>query len=457
MTSAIRGNMDGASAPEYWSSERAFLFAAIGGSVGLGNIWRFPYETGQNGGAAFVIVYLACVFLISLPILICELTIGRKTGYSAMSALKLATKQSGGAQAWRYSGWLMVATLFLVASFYSVIGGWTLRYMGLALQGGVAGLNAEVSASYLSDFLASPVELTFWHFFFSVLCVLVLARGVTEGLEKVASKALPVLFFLLAAMVISSFFLGDMASAINFLFKPDFSKINADVFLSALGQAFFSVGIGMGFMITFGAYLPKKISIGKSALVIVAGDTLVSIVAGLAIFPFVFGHGLDPSAGEGLVFETLPVALGSLPGANIFAFGFFLLFTIAALTSQLALLEPMIAGLSERAGIGRKLSTIIVGCATFIFGIGTVLSFNLWADVKLFGETFFGLSDKIVTQITMPLGALMVTVFVGWVMKNEATSKTEQSAGHWFKSWRLLVRYLCPVAVGAIFLYQFAA
>ena len=457
MTNAISGNMQGATAPEFWSSERAFLFAAIGGSVGLGNIWRFPYEAGQNGGGAFVIVYLACVFLISLPILICELTIGRKTGCGAMSALKLATKQNGGANAWRYTGWLMIATLFLVASFYSVIGGWTLRYMGLALQGGVSGLDAEASAGYLSSFLADPLDLTFWHLIFSIICILVLSRGVTEGLEKVASKALPVLFFLLIAMVISSFFFGDFSAALHFLFKPDFSKINADVFLSALGQAFFSVGIGMGFMITFGAYLPKQVSIGKSALVIVTGDTLVSIIAGLAIFPFVFGYGLDPSAGEGLVFETLPVALGSLPAANMFACGFFLLLIVAALTSQLALLEPMISGLSERAGISRKLSTLLVGCATFIFGIGTVLSFNLWSDVTLFGETFFGLSDKIVTRITMPLGALMLTLFVGWVMKDELTAKENKADSHWMKSWQLLVRYLCPVAVGTIFLYQFAS
>ena len=442
-------------AGEQWSSERAFLFAAIGGSVGLGNIWRFPYEAGQNGGAAFVIVYLACVFIISLPILICELSVGRRTGSSALSAMKNAAAKEGAVSAWRFSGWLMVVTLFLVASFYSVIGGWTLRYMFLALKGDLSGIEVGTSTASFSDFLASPFELSLWHFLFSLICLVVLARGVKEGLEKVAVKALPVLLFLLAALVVSSLFLGDTPAALEFLFKPDFSKITPEVVLGALGQAFFSVGIGMGFMVTFGAYLPANISLGKSALVIVLGDTLVAIIAGLAIFPFVFGYGLSPSSGEGLVFQTLPVALGSLPGAYIFTTGFFLLLAVAALTSQLATLEPMIAGLAERSGLSRKLSTAAIGGATFVFGIGTVLSFNLWAEKKLLGETFFGLSDKIVTQITMPLGALMITVFIAWSVKRERALPPAETGAPWFVAWHFLARYVCPVAVAVIFLYQF--
>jgi NSS family neurotransmitter:Na+ symporter len=250
-------------------------------------------------------------------------------------------------------------------------------------------------------------------------------------------------------------FIGDFAAAISFLFKPDFSKINMSVVLGALGQAFFSVGIGMGFMLTFGAYLPKKISIGKSALAIVVGDTVVAIVAGLAIFPFVFGFGLNPSSGEGLVFETLPVALGNMPGAYFLALGFFLLLSVAALTSQLATLEPIIAAVSERTTMGRKLSTVVVSLATFVFGMGTVLSFNHWSEITLFGETFFGLTDKVVTQITMPLGALLVTIFVAWFSRKSNAVDGESEHQRWFSSWYFLVRYVCPIAVATIFIYQF--
>lgn len=440
---------------EKWSSKRAFLLAAIGGSVGLGNIWRFPYEAGENGGAAFVFVYLFFVVVISLPILICELALGRKTGLSAMNAIKAMSAQEGRGAGWRYTGWLMMLTLFLIASFYSVIGGWTLAYSVEALSGGFVGISATESKASFSSLLSSPLELSLWHGVFMVLCVAILSRGIKQGLEKVALWAMPLLLSLLVILVVCAIFMGDMMGAVKFLFSPDFSKLNPDVVFSALGQAFFSIGISMGFMITYGAYLPKNISIGQSASVIVAGDTLVALVAGLAIFPFVFQYGFDSSSGEGLVFETLPIVFGQMPGGTFLGVAFFLLLTLAALTSQIANLEPLIAATSETLGVGRKLSAGIVGVSSFLVGLGTVVSFNIASDVKIFGETFFGFSDMVVTQITMPLAGLMTLLFIGWFVRRSVIEEALEKDSHWFSVWYFLVRYVCPMAVASILIYQF--
>lgn len=436
-----------------WSSRAAFILAAVGSAVGLGNIWKFPYEAGQGGGAAFVAIYLLCVFAVGVPVMIAELSLGRRGRGSPPKSLELVATDEGQSKAWSGVGWIGTIGAFLVLSFYSVIGGWTLYYVLTSAMGGLENITADASGALFNGFLADSWGLIGWHIAFMAITIFIVARGIQGGLEKAVTFLMPALFVLLVGLAIYSVTTGDGAAAIKFLFAPDFSKVNADVVLQALGQAFFSLSLALGTMLAYGAYLPEDVSIPRSSLIIAGADTGVALLAGLVIFPIVFAYGLEAGAGPGLIFVTLPIAFGQMVGGQIVGTLFFVLLAIAAVTSSISLLEPVVSWLEEHRGFKRPIAAITAGGAIFTVGLGTVFSFNHWAEVKFFGRTVFDNLDFLTNNIMMPLGGLLMVVFVGWfVSRKSMRSELHTITDGQFNIWYAMARYICPIALIIIFL-----
>lgn len=440
---------------ESWSSRTIFLLAAVGAAVGLGNIWRFPYQAGTSGGSAFVLIYLAAIFLIAIPILIAETMIGRHGHMSAPVSMARAAEEAGTTKNWGYVGWFGVAAAFFILTFYSVIGGWVLAYIPKLITGYFTGADATFAEGDFNGLLADPVTMIFWHTIFMAVTAGVVSQGIKSGIEKAVIFMMPALGLMMLVVVGYALAAGDMPAAMNFLFAADFSKINADVVLAAIGQAFFSVGIGMGIMFTYGAYLPDNVVIPRACISIAIADTLVAVLAGIAIFPIVFANGLDPAAGPGLVFVTLPLAFGQMTGGAVIGTLFFVLLAFAALTSAIALLEVPISWAEEHSGWPRKTSAWVVGGLIWLIGLGSVLSFNAWSDVYLLGfverfetSTIFDLVDYFTSNVLLLVGGLFIAVFSGWWMKTETlTQELSLSDGPAFKTWRFLVRFVGPIAI----------
>ncbi len=445
-----------------WSSRMVFILAATGSAVGLGNIWKFPYITGENGGGAFVLVYLLCVAAIGIPIMMGELLIGRKGRKSPINSMRLLARAEGKSSGWSLLGWGGVIASFVILSFYSVIGGWATTYVGYSLSGSFSGASAETVEALFSDLLGSPWKLTLWHTVFMGLTTLVVARGVRAGLEKAVKFLMPALFVLLLVLVGFAMTTGHFGAGLEFLFTPDFSKLTTAGVLTAMGHAFFTLSLGMGVMIAYGSYLPENVSIVKTSIIISLLDTVVALLAGMAIFPLVFANGMEPGAGPGLIFKTLPLAFGQIPGGIIFGTLFFVLLVFAALTSSISLLEPAVEWLEEHRGINRKLSALVTGGALWLLGLVSVFSFNIWSDVAplgmfeaFAGKTPFDLLDYLTASIMLPLGGLLVALFTGWAMSKESAREAlNMSEGPGFDIWRLLVRYLAPIGVTIVFFYN---
>ena len=452
--------MAGLKPHEHWTSRFTFLMAAIGAAVGLGNIWRFPFITGANGGSAFVLVYLVIIALVALPILITEIALGRMGKQSPPHALAIVAKRQGRSARWSIVGWLGLLAAYLIATYYSVIAGWTISYMFKAGAGLFSGQDATFVAAEFAGLQASPWQLILWHGVFQLITAAILMRGLKNGIEKSAMILMPLLFLLLLVLVIYSAVEGDMAAGLHFLFVFDMSAINGKVVLMAIGHAFFSIGVAMGLMLGFGAYLEKDISIGSSAVIIASADTLVALIAGIAIFPIVFAHGLDPSEGPGLVFVSLPIAFGQMPGGLFFGTLFFLLLLFAALTSAIGVLEPLIAWVEESTPLGRKSATAVISGSIFILGLGTVFSFNIWADwhplgflERFSGMSFFATLDYLTANLMMPLGGFLLAVFAGWLLPVSALREELGIGRPWlFTAWLWLIRFVAPLSILAIFL-----
>jgi len=441
-----------------WSSRLAFIFATIGFSVGLGNIWRFPYLAGESGGGAFVLIYFACVILIGLPIVMAEMAVGRRGGMTPVGTLaKLAEKNGAGLSGrniWKAAGVWVMLIAFLIESFYCVIGGWTLHYIYLAASGALTGIDASQSKALFEALLADPYTLIFWQVIFLLLNVLVVARGLQSGIEKAVTILMPVLFILLSGLALYGLMAGEGVKAISFLFAPDFSVVNGQTVLDAMGQAFFSVGVGMAAMMTYGAYLPKDVRVPSTSTIIALSDTAVALIAGLAIFPFVFALGLSPSGGPGLVFVTLPAALSGFAG-GFATLAFFILLAVAALTSSIALFEVCVSWAEEQEK-PRRSSSAVVAVLLLVVGLGTVFSFNIAADFyplsfvpALAEKTMFDLVDGFTASIGLPIGGLVAAVAAGWlvsktVMAEELHSTPQQIL---FKLWHIAVRFVLPIVI----------
>ena len=446
-------------AHEQFSTRLGFLFAAIGAAVGLGNIWKFPYMLGSNGGGAFVAVYLVAIVVIATPIMMGEMLLGRRGRMSAPETLRKIAGEVGASPRWEWLGWLGIVALFFVLSFFSVIAGWSMAYIIKTLTGEFTGMSpAEVGATF-DSFLHAPGTLIAWHAVFMCFTVFIVSRGIKAGIEKAVSFMMPALFFMLVGLVVYGMFAGDFAQALNYLFRPDFSKLTPEVTLSAVGQAFFSVNVGIGSVLTYAAYLPDDTDLVKSSFIIAIGDSMVALLAGLMIFPIVFAYGLDPAQGPGLIFVTLSTAFASMPGGAFIGAFFFTLIFLAALTSSLSMLEVSVCRLEEIRGASRGKMAVTLGTAIFFFGFLTVFSFNLLEDVRPLGfierfanMTAFDLIDYLVTNVMLPIGGLLYAVFIGWFLTKDMTLETlGMQDGPLYKTWRFLMRFAVPLAVIAIF------
>lgn len=437
---------------ENWSSRTAFIFAAVGSAVGLGNIWKFPFEAGEGGGGAFVLIYLAFVFGIGVPVMIAELALGRRGNMSPPNAVKSVALQESRSPLWSVAGWIGVIGAFMVLSFYSVIAGFTLSYMVDSFSGSLSSLRPDNSEAYFNGVTQNFSLILAWHIIFMGITIAVVARGIRGGLEKAVTWLMPVLFAILLLLVAYSLYVGDAAATFRFLLEPDWTEVDLETVIQALGQAFFSLSLALGAIMAYGAYVPKDVSLPKSAFIIAGADTGVAVLAGLAIFPIVFQYGLEPGAGPGLVFITLPIAFAQMPGGVFVGGAFFLLLGIAALTSAISLLEPLVAWLAESKGISRVQSAIGGGVSIFILGMGTVLSFNHWSDFTFWRGTIFDNIDFLTNNIMMPMGGLIIALFVGWRMRNISIRDelgTMSDLG--FRLWLFMLRYVCPLALMLIF------
>lgn len=444
----------------HWSSRFTFLMAAIGCSVGLGNIWRFPYTVGVNGGGAYVLVYLAAVALLALPILMAELMIGRRGAGSPPVALAIVAKESGRSHQWKWMGILLgLIGAITILAFYSVVGGWTLAYSFKMLAGQLQGISAENAGMVFDDLTSSPWALLSWFTLFIGLTIFISTRGLHAGIERAVGFMMPALFVMLIAMVVYAGIVGDFTAALNFMFRPDFEKLNATIILGAFGQAFFSVSVGITNLMAYGAYIERTTNLPRASGIIAGADTLVALLAGLAIFPIVFRYGLEPGEGAGLVFISLPVAFGQISGGLIFGSAFFILLFFAALTSSIAMMEPPVSWLTSATRLSRRSAALLSGGISFALGILAALSFNVLGDfhplgaVPIFSDkTFFALFDYSITNLLMPVGGILIAVFAGWMMKRQFTFDElfEGSNVAAYRVWLFLVRFLAPVVLAYV-------
>lgn len=440
--------MDKASLHGMWSSRFAFILAATGSAVGLGNIWRFPYMTSDNGGGAFVLIYLGCILAVGLPILMAEILIGRRGRMSPINTLEKVATESGANRAWVGVGWIGIIAGILILSFYSVVAGWTLSYSWSYLMQliGQADPITEPGATF-GALLGDAWALTGWHALFMVMTLGVVALGVEKGLERAVKLLMPALLLLLLILLGYGISTGHFGAALGFLFKPDFAEIDRGVFLAAMGQAFFSLSLGMCTMMAYGAYLPRNVSIGRVGVAVVFADTSVALLAGLAIFPIVIAFGLDPAGGgPGLIFTSLPLAFNAMGVA--YGLAFFVLLSVAAWTSSISLMEPATAFLVEKTRLGRRGAAMVLGLLAWALGLVSLLGFNHWSHVRLWGLDIMDFVAKVANDIMLPLGGLLIAMFAGWALKRSIARDELSDLPDWmFIAWQWLVRVVAPVLV----------
>jgi len=431
-TPTVRGN---------WSSSIGFLLAAIGSAIGLGNVWRFPYITGQYGGGAFVLVYIGFVFLVGIPIMLAEFLIGRKTQRNCVGAFRKLRPRSP----WVVTGWLGVVSGFVILSFYGVVGGWVLHYTFLSIRNGFMGRSPEEVSHMFAALAASPIQQIIGHTIFMLFTISIVAGGIHRGIERGNKIMMPALFLLLCALLVYALQTEGARAGVQFLLHPRWDQMSPTGVLEALGQAFFSLSLGMGAMITYGSYLNRETNLVRSSFYVAIGDTLVAILAGFVIFPLVFTFHLEPGGGPGLIFQTLPIAFSQLPAGVIVGSAFFILLAFAALTSAISLLEVVVAYFIDEQGWNRPGISWLMGTIIFACGIPSAI----WKNV-------FGFMDQLATNFLLPFGALLIALFVGWVLtQRERLAEFEPDAirSFTYMGWSFLIRYVSPVAVAVIFLH----
>ena len=435
-----------------WASRWIFILAATGSAVGLGNIWKFPYITGENGGGAFVLVYLLCILMVGVPIMMAEVLIGRRGRLSPIHSMRDVAIESGHSGKWSFVGWMGVLAGFMIFSFYSVVAGWVLYYIAGMGTGDFVAISGDAAGETFNALLADRDTLLIWHSVFVAMVMLVIAGGVRSGLENAVKFLMPALFVLLLVLLGYSMQSGAFAQGFEFMFHFDVTQLSWDAVLIALGHAFFTLSLGMGAIMAYGAYLPKQTSIGSSVLIIAGMDTLVALIAGLAIFPIVFANGMDPGTGPGLMFVTLPVAFGQMEGGQIFGFIFFALVGIAAWTSAISLMEPATAWIVEKFKWKRIPACILLGLIVWGLGVAALGSFNFLSDINIVGFNIFDFLDFITANIMLPLGGLFIALFAGWFMKRQAAeNELAISSPLLFNAWYIVLRFLAPIAVAIIF------
>jgi len=437
-----------------------FIFAATSSAVGLGNIWKFPYIAGQYGGGAFILVYLGCMLLIALPLMVAEVMIGRRGGQSPINSWRAVSFDERRGPLWGLFGWLAVGTALLMLSAYSVVGGWALAYAVRAAAGVLVHLDKVKAAETFFFLRSDPEKLLAWHTIFMGMTVMVVSQGIRFGLEEAARWLLPAMFLILAALVWRAEQTPYFFEGLRYLFHPQFAKLGWKAVLVAMGHAFFTMSLGMGVLMTYGAYLGERVSVMGVSVAVVLADVLVALVAGVAIFPILFATHQAPASGPALVFQVMPVAFAHIAQGRLFETLFFLLLVFAAWTSAIAMLEPAVAYLVERRRLERALAASYVGLAVWALGLVSILSFNVWKQVRPLRQypafahsNLFDLLNFLTANIMLPLGGLAVALFVGWRMTRE-TRREELGVGVVYKLWLFAIRYVTPVAVVVILLYS---
>lgn len=435
-----------------------FFAAAIGSAVGISNVWKFTFVAGQNGGGAFVLIYVAAVALIALPALIAEFLVGRRGGASVVRSMALLHERDGIGRAWHWYGLMAAIGAFIALSFYAVVAGWTVDYFVRALAQPASGTTVARAAADLDALFASPGRMMLAQLAFLLATGVTVAAGVRNGLERALGWLTPTLFVLLLALLAYAVVAGDFAAGLRFMFVPDFSRITAATVLTAVGQAFFSLGIGLGVLFTLGAYMDDDTSVLRAGVVVAAADVGVALLAGMAVFPIVFANGLSPAEGPGLIFATLPVAFGQMPGGLIVAPLFFALMAIAALTSAITILETVVAAVEDYSRWPRWRISLVLTAGLWVAGLGTVYSFNRLADfhplgfLPVFAErNIFESLDYVVSNFMMPVGGVLVAILASWGLRREVSAQAFAGSRGVFTVWLVLTRYVVPVAIALVF------
>ena len=443
-----------------WSSKFAFLCAMVGASIGLGNLWRFSYVAGENGGGAFIIVYLVIILLLCVPLIMAELAMGRRGGKSPVMTMAHLCKEGGHSGFWQTIGWLSVLAPVIALCFYVVVAGWSLDYVFLALRGEFINITPDDAVTQFEDLLASPGRLLLWYTLYMAATVWVIGMGVRRGIEAVTTFMLPTLFVMIIVLVVYGHFEGAPARAWRFMFNPDFSSLTWNSLLMALGQALFSITVGTGALLTYGAYLSRDVSLPGPTWMIAVSDTLAALLCGLAIFTIVFASGLDPTEGPGLMFVTLPIAFGAMPAGHFFSVVFFILVFFAAFTSSLVMLEPFVSFMEDK-GYKRLVASALTGSVIWLVGLSAVFSFNLFREfnplsfIPLYQDkNMFHIIEFTVSNVMLPLTAFLIALFAGWVisarvLRDEMGIRNDLA----FRVWRLLTRYCAPVGVGCVLIF----
>jgi len=427
--------------------------AATGAAVGLGNIWKFPYLTGIHGGSAFVLIYILCVAALGIPMMMAEVMLGRRGRQTPVNTMRALAAESNASQGWQLIGWFGTLTGMLILSYYSVIGGWTLGYILHSATGSFSGLNGDGASTLFGEFVGNPLVQVGWHTMFMIITMYIVARGVKSGLEKAVTYLMPALFVLLLVLVGYAMTTGYFMKGLAYLFTPDFSQLTGTSILTAMGQAFFSLSLGMGTIMIYGSYVPQGTSIASTSIAIAVFDTMVALLAGMAIFPIVFANALQPGAGPSLIFETIPVAFGNMVGGILFGTLFFVLLLVAAWTSSISLIEPAVTMMIEKFNMTRRQAAIWTGLATWLLGFGTAFSFNIWSEAQVFGMTFFDHLDFLTSNLMLPLGGIFIAVFAGWLMtKDTSQAELNMKSEVGYSIWRILIRFIAPIAVTIVLL-----
>jgi NSS family neurotransmitter:Na+ symporter len=437
---------------DLFGSKFGVVAAAAGSAVGLGNIWKFPYIAGIYGGAAFLFVYLGFILAIGIPVMLSELIIGRSSKRNAFGAFKALAPGTS----WRYIGILGVSAAFLILSFYGVVAGWSVHYVILSLQDGFTSKSPEEIASLFVAFTEAPVQPVLYQLIFMLLTGAIVIVGIKKGIEKYTKILMPLLVLILLVLCVKSLSLEGASAGLDFLFKPDFSKLTGDGILSALGHAFFTLSLGMGTLITYGSYINNENNLVRTVINVTIADTVIAIMAGIAIFPAVFAFNIEPSGGPGLIFITLPNVFHQMPGGYVFSILFFILLTVAALTSSISILEVVVAYFKEEFKMGRKASTVLATILISLLGVLCSLSMGVFSSYSLFGLNFFDLMDWISANLLLPIGGLFIAIFVGWIYGRkkvqEEIAKGGNLSGALLTVFMFLVKFIAPIAIAIVLL-----
>ncbi|CAM3304554.1 sodium-dependent transporter [Halomonas lysinitropha] len=435
-----------------WHGRWGFVLAATGSAVGLGNIWKFPYITGEFGGGAFVLVYLACILAVGVPVMMTEIALGRRGRGSPIDAIRRVASESGRGSAWSLLGWMAMLAGFMILSFYVVVAGWSFSYLWKMLSGGLAASSVEEMAAIFGANNESPFNLGFWSTLVTVATMVIVGKGVQAGIEKSVSWMMPGMVVMLLVLIGYGMFSGGFGEAVRFLFSFDAGSLSSEGALAALGHAFFTLSLASGAILTYGSYLPARASIARTTLSVALADTLVALMAGLAIFPVIFANGMSPESGPGLIFMSLPLAFQAMPLGTLFGILFFVMLSMAALTSSISMVEATISWLTDNKGISRRTASWGTGIVLWLVSTLAMLSFNVGADWTLAGKHFFGWLDYLTSRWMMPLGGLGMVLLAGFVLKNETFREELGLSAGWHALWLFMVRYVSPLGILVIFI-----